>query len=396
MSTVVQHFYLSLQLLFFHVLLSLQYVNAQNVRIATFNSALNRSEKGALLQELLSENTSNQLSNVAEIIQRVNPDILILQEFDYDKEDRALRLFEEKYLARVQNGAKPIDFPYFYLPETNTGYPSGEDFDNDGKYDGPGDAFGFGTFPGQYAFLILSRFPIDLQNVRTFQRFLWKDMPNAKLPLKPENKESYYNELAKNAFRLSSKNHVDLPIIINQDTLHLLVAHPTPPVFDGPEDKNGKRNYDEIRLFADYIAEGKADYLYDDKGKKGGLSDNAFFVIGGDMNADPFDGDSYNQAIKQLLLHPNVYSGLIKGKKVPKSKGGLENAQQKQDKQLGNPAFDTSSWGLRVDYLIPSKNIKIKKSGVFWPPTNNKLHYLVKDNASSDHRLVWIDIELNE
>ena len=36
-------------------------------------------------------------------------------------------------------------------------------------------------------------------------------------------------------------------------TFHLLASHPTPPVFDGDEDRNGKRNHDEVRLIADYI-----------------------------------------------------------------------------------------------------------------------------------------------
>ena len=369
---------------------------AQIVRVATFNAALNREKKGGLLQELLDEAKSEQLANIAEIIQRVRPDILILQEFDYDEEDRALRLFEEKYLSQSQHGTTPIDYPYFYLPETNTGYFSGEDLDNDGKLEGPGDAYGFGVFPGQYAFLILSRFPIDLQHVKTFRKFLWKDMPNANLPFIPETNESYYSEAALNIFRLSSKNHVDLPVFVGEDTLHLLVAHPTPPVFDGKEDRNGKRNFDEIRLFADYIDSKKGSYLYDDKNKRGTLSANCYFLIGGDMNADPNDGDSFKGAINQLLEHPAVNRGVTHGNKIPHSKGGIENASNNEQlsNQVGHPKYDTSGWGLRVDYLIPSKNIKIKKSGIFWPVSNENLSYLTEENASSDHRLVWLDIEL--
>jgi hypothetical protein len=40
-------------------------------------------------------------------------------------------------------------------------------------------------------------------------------------------------------FRLSSKSHWDVPIVIGRKTVHFLVSHPTPPVFDGPEDRNG-------------------------------------------------------------------------------------------------------------------------------------------------------------
>ncbi len=369
---------------------------AQNVKVATFNAALNRSEKGALLQELLSDEKSMQLTYVAEIIQRVQPDILVLQEFDYDEEDRALRIFEEKYLSVSQNDAEPIDFPYFYLPETNTGYNSGEDLDNDGKYNGPGDAFGYGAFPGQYGFLILSKYPIVLQEIRTFQHFLWKDMPDALLPIYPESGDSYFNKSDLAVFRLSSKNHVDVPVLVGKDTIHILASHPTPPVFDGPEDRNGKRNHDEIRLWADYISgDGKVSYLYDDKGKKGALPTNAKFVICGDQNADPFDGDSYQGAIRQLLEHPKVHAGLVDGKIVPSSKGGIENAKNMEAGHRGNPAFDTAGWGLRVDYVLPSANLNIKDSGVFWPKSKKKYAYLTAPKASSDHRLVWVEIALD-
>ena len=53
--------------------------------------------------------------------------------------------------------------------------------------------------------------------------------------------------------RLSCKIHWDVPVQIGSETVHFLVSHPTPPAFDGPEDRNGRRNHDEIRFWADYI-----------------------------------------------------------------------------------------------------------------------------------------------
>ena len=41
----------------------------------------------------------------------------------------------------------------------------------------PDDAFGFGFFPGQFGMAVFSKYPIDVASVRTFQLFLWKDMP---------------------------------------------------------------------------------------------------------------------------------------------------------------------------------------------------------------------------
>ena len=70
--------------------------------------------------------------------------------------------------------------------------------------------------------------------------------------------------------RLSSKTHVDVPVATSAGTLHILASHPTPPVFDGPEDRNGRRNHDEIRLFADYVDPDRSAYLVDDRGGRAG------------------------------------------------------------------------------------------------------------------------------
>ena len=123
--------------------------------------------------------------------------------------------------------------------------------------------------------------------------------------------------------RLSSKNHVDVPVWVHGHQLHLLLSHPTPPVFDGPENRNGRRNHDEIRLWSDYLSGGeRANYLIDDAGKSGGLHSEDLFVVLGDLNADPFDGDSYNRAISQLLEHKRIHPAVWLDKQVPRSKAG--------------------------------------------------------------------------
>ncbi len=104
--------------------------------------------------------------------------------------------------------------------------------------------------------VVLSRYPIDTRRARTFQDFLWKDMPGALLPDDPATAApaDWYSPDELADVRLSSKSHWDLPIRIGRRTVHFLVSHPTPPTFDGPEDRNGTRNHDEIRFWADYVA----------------------------------------------------------------------------------------------------------------------------------------------
>lgn len=385
------------------LVLSATFLNAQDasitsatkqkgsIRFATFNVALNRKKKDELNQELSAGN-SQAASKIAAIIQSVRPDVLLINEIDYDG-GKSVEAFEKLYLAKGQHGRQPIEYAYRYVGAVNTGVDASVDINSDGETGGPQDAFGFGWFPGQYGMAVLSMHRIDTANVRTFQKFLWQDMPNALLPTKPGTTELWYSPDAMKVFRLSSKSHWDLPIRTDSGTIHLLASHPTPPVFDEEEDRNGKRNHDEIRLWADYVSS-KADYLYDDKGIKGGLADDQMFVIAGDLNADPNDGDSTAEAVDQLLKNPKIQSS-----PVPSSNGGKHYAEKEggaNKEQTGDPLHDTSNFNdrtvgnMRIDYVLPSVGLTVTGSGVFWPAPGEEGNDL---SDVSDHRLVWIDIK---
>jgi endonuclease/exonuclease/phosphatase family metal-dependent hydrolase len=367
------------------------------LRIATFNASLNRATAGELDRDL-STPIDAQARAVAEIIQRVRPDILLLQEFDYDANGTSLLKFEANYLERSQNGAKPIQFTYHFFSESNTGIPSGLDLDNDGRVAGGADALGFGEFPGQYGMMLLSRFPIDEAGVRTFRKFLWRDMPEAMLPDDPATPAAadWYSDAELAALPLSSKSHWDVPIRVGKRTLHVLASHPTPPAFDGPEDRNGLRNHDEVRFWNDYVAQRK--YFRDDEGTRGGFRGGSFIVMG-DLNSDPVDGASIKNAIRSLLENP-----LVKAGPTPSSPGGTVAAAQggMNASHGGDPRFDTADFhdrtvgNLRVDYLLPSKDITVCAAGVFWPGEKDPLARLVwgEPAPSSDHRLVWIDVSV--
>ena len=219
-------------------------------------------------------------------------------------------------------------------------------------------------------------------------------MPDALKPLNPDGTDWYPDTLWKE-LRLSSKSHWDIEVNINEKPIHFLVSHPTPPVFDGPEDRNGTRNHDEIRLWADYVDPQRSAYIYDDTGISGGLPDNSRFVIAGDLNADPVDGDSGTGAIAQLLAHRKVDASC-----VPLSEGAEEASRIQAGKNLeqtGNPAADTGDFNdkytgnMRIDYVLPSATLKVAGCGVFWPASNQPGHELID---VSDHHLVWLDIEM--
>ena len=376
------------------------------VRFATFNASMSRNFSGDLVNELANPGSA-QPATIAEIIQRTNPDVVLINEFDYDDAGAAAASFQSNYLGISQNGAAPVVYPHVYIAPSNTGIPSGFDLDNNGIIGtgvfGSGDALGFGRFPGQFGMVLYSKHPILTSEVRTFQNFLWKDMPGALLPgdpdgVSPDNPD-WYSPAELDVLPLSSKSHWDVPLSIGGQKVHVLASHPTPPVFDGAEDRNGRRNSDEIRFWSDYITPGStSDYIYDDMQAFGGLGADEKFVIMGDLNSDPFDGDSLPGSIGQLLDNPLVNTSV-----TPTSLGGPEDSAAEglaNLSHLGDPAFDTADFNpanpgnIRADYVLPSANLLIDDAGVFWPVQSDPLSSLTGNFPfpGSDHRLVYVDI----
>lgn len=443
------------------------------VRVATFNVSLYGQRHSEVIARLATGNDP-QAQHVAEIIQRVRPDVLLLNEIDYDPQGEVLRKFCEKYLAVGQNVSKspagpaePIAYPHRFIAPSNTGRHSSFDLDRSGAVNPTsgagvnaasntdayaGDCWGYGRYEGQYAFAILSKHPIDEAAIRTFQNFRWKDMPKAQLPDDPATpaKDDWYGADALEEFPLSSKNHCDVPITIDGKRIHILASHPTPPVFDGPEDRNGRRNHDEIRFWVDYVsgqwavgsrqlenpppskgweqastgdqksperravdsgeairggisdayaAQSPDPYIYDDNNQIAHLPPNESFILLGDLNGDPHDGDG-SKGIAALLAAPRVLKY-----PPPKSPGAAEQGRLQAGANLrhrGDPSHDTCDpaddpgpGNLRIDYVLPSADLKVSASGVFWPVADDPLFRLVGVHPfpGSDHRLVWVDLE---
>ncbi|MAD76803.1 MAG: endonuclease [Rheinheimera sp.] len=370
--------------------------HVNELKVATFNVSMESSNylaqgetgNNRVLASILANGDNPQVKNIAAIIQRARPDVLLLNEFDYITDPKqGIQAFIKHYLNQPQAGSEPINYPYFYYSTVNTGQPSPFDLDNSGKATGVGaDAWGYGFYPGQYGMVLLSKYPIDLKNVRTFQHFKWKDMPQFMPTLKPDGSPWYSSE-AWQQMPLSSKSHWDIPIKVDNTTVHILASHPTPPVFDGPENRNGIRNHDEIRFWLDYLDPGNAGYIYDDEGNKGGLAENSRFVLLGDLNASADgDGDAISSAIKALVSHQRISQSV-----TPESKGAAENSPEQ-----AHAKYHTAAWRMRADYVLASDfGFNTTDGGVFWPAKNEADYAMVGTRgASSDHRLVWLKLEL--
>ncbi|WP_231742179.1 endonuclease/exonuclease/phosphatase family protein [Stieleria varia] len=382
--------------------------NGTSVRVATFNVSLYGKKSGEILTRL-SDQDDLQAKRIASIVQTVRPDVLLINEIDYAPDGRVAKLLNKNYFAVAQenlqsdgssepqetSSLQPMDYPYVVSLPSNTGIDSGLDLNSDGETGTPNDAWGFGVYPGQYAMTLLSRYPIDVKAIRTFQEFLWKDLPGALRPTDPKTGQPYYDDATWAKLRLSSKNHADIPVIVSGVTLHALVSHPTPPVFDGPEDRNGCRNHDEILFWEHYVdgdsTAGAKSWMVDDQGIVGGLKAGEAFVVMGDLNSDPVDGDGRQDAIAKLLARSSDAP-------APSSRGGELASVDSKSAQDGNPANDTAMFGrngnMRVDFVLPGKtpNVSIKSSGVFWPAESDPRSQWLR---ATDHRLVWVDLILN-
>jgi endonuclease/exonuclease/phosphatase family metal-dependent hydrolase len=362
----------------------------ETVTFATYNVVDLRTEQ-------VQSPGDEQVAAAARVIQEIRPDVLVLNELTNNRQASRVkdvpsspsnaRAFVENYLSVPQRSdLQGIEYPQTVMPTTNTGVASGFDLDNNGTVDQtPGDrtygndAYGFGEFPGKYGLAILSRFPIRRDAIRSFRKFLWKDMPDNLLPCDPST-ENYLSDAEAEEFRLSSKTHIDVPIEIGDEVVHALAAHPTPPVFDGEGNFNGKRNHDEIRLLADYAA--GADYIYDDSGRQGGLDDDSY-VLMGDMNAAPGDAESLNAATEYFVENDGFVATPF-----PTSPGGAAKNEPRS-------RYWTAEFGLQVDYVLPSPDLGRDRSSVVWPSAATTERGLLDAvRTASDHRLVWADVPI--
>lgn len=362
-------------------LLAAAAARAETLRVASYNVDLSRDGPGLLLQELLGEPGPKALAAVA-AIQAARPDVLVIQQFDHDQRGFALAAFA----ARLAGGPRGVDYPHRFAPPVNAGVPAGADLDGDGKATGRGDGHGWGKFPGHGGVAVLSRLPLDAGAARTFRAFPWDALPDARLPASADGAP-----FLPPAARLSSRSHWDVPVILpDGGRLHLLTAHPTPPLFDGPEGRNRLRNADEIRFWTLYL-DGVP--LTDDAGRTA-PAPAAPVVVLGDLNLDPFDGAGEHEAIRALLAHPRLQDPEPAS---PRAEAAAAAQGGANDRHSGPPALDTADWrddpgpgNLRVDYVLPDASLRVLAAGVDWPE-------VPPDTPSGDappHGLVWADIEI--
>lgn len=302
---------------------------SETVRIATWAAPFSRDGPGLLLRDMIKRD--DQLSDLVQGIADIAPDVLLLTDIDYDHDLVALGVLRDWIAERGPT------YPHLFAARPNTGLPTGVDIDQDGRLGRPRDAQGWGRFSGQGGMAVLSRWPVG--HVQDLSAVLWKDVPDS---LMQPDDTGYHIQ------RLSSDGHWIVPIQTPMGDVSILAFHATPPVFDGPEDRNGRRNHDEIAFWGHVL---NAQF---------GPAPTRFVVLG-NANLDPQKGEGLKTAIRSLLARPDL-----------------------NDPHYGQPTVDWSELGLglmRVSYALPSATLSVADAGT-----------AALTPEISPHSMVWIDV----
>ena len=286
------------------------------------------------------------IAAITAVIAEAAPDVLVLTDFDYDRDGLALRAFADLF---------GTPYPYRFTRMPNTGRASGLDIDGNGRTGEARDALGYGRFAGDGGLAVLSRYPFDLDGFTDHSGRLWRDLPDAVLPV--VDGQPFPSQAVWDILPVSSTAHWDLPVILPDGVLHLLIYSATPPVFDGPEDMNGLRARDELRLW-EHVLDGVLG------------PPPASFVVVGNSNLDPDAGDGDRAAMRAFLARDDV-----------------------QDPHSGQPNADWGEDGpgrLRVSYVLPSRDWHIVNAGTYRPGAPDA--DAVASAGAGPHGLVWVAI----
>ncbi len=303
---------------------------ADGVRVALWQAGLSRLGPGLLLRDAARDDP--QMMAVRAVLDAADADVLVLLGVDWDARLAGL--------AAVNDGlARP--YPHVFALPPNAGVATGLDMDGDGLLGGPRDAQGYGRFAGQGGMAVLSRYPIG--NAQDFSALLWRDLPGAVMPVM--DGLPFPSAETQAVQRLSSVGHWAVPVDTPAGRLHLLLCHPTPPIFDGPEDRNGLRNHDELRFWSLFLDGGY------------GTPDGAPVLLT-EAGIDPARDQHRPQALRALLADRRLQDPL--------------------------PGVMTTDWNgvgpVRSSFILPAATLSVRAAGK------------IPGGVASRHALVWVDL----
>ena len=365
---------------------ALQASESDALRVATYDAGLSRDVAGDLFEEL-SAPGAEDATEAARVIQTVRPDVLVLTGIDVDAGDNVAKAFNTNYLAVGGDEHTGITYPYSYTATSNVGVDSGADLDRNGTIGDPGDALGYGKFPGQSSMIVYSKYPLDTDNVRDFTSMPWKKMPDNSIP-------ADLTDLERDVLPLASVSHWDIPVEVDGQMLHVLATSTA----DAAESSYGTaRNHDQIRFWQDYL-DPDTEYILDHRGTRGPLADDASFVIAGSLKADPTGkGPADPTAITSLLASEQIIDPepARTTNSSTLSRGVIPDTSNAQHHTAPTPADNSETY--RADYVLLSADLSVTDSGVLETGTDTDESYsgfFGLQSSDNMNHIVWADVAI--
>ena len=256
-------------------------------------------------------------------------------------------------------------------PPSNTGIPSGFDLNNNGVVGGPDDAFGFGFFPGQFGMAVYSQLPDPHRRGPHLPEVPLEGHAGRAPARRPRDAGAGRLVLARRARRL--------PPVVEEP-----LGRPDPdrrqgrPLPGEPSDAAGLRRprgpqrHPQLRrdplLGRLHHTRSRAPlHLRRRRRHRVASSAGALFVIAGDQNSDPLDGDSIPGSIQQLLEHPLVNAKRLRERRARSQQAALQGGANPTHRS--DPRFDTADFAdnapgnLRADYVLPREEHADRRRG---------------------------------
>lgn len=335
---------------------------ADGLRVMVYDLGTASRGPGIALRDI--ERGTARYTAIATMIARHPPDILMLTGIDHDRDGQTLGAFS-RLLER-----HGIGLPHRYAGPQNQGMQTGADLDGDGATGGPDDALGYARFPGADGMALLSRFPLDTDAVRSWTRLPWAAVPGGGPPTDAGG-GAFFPGQWQARLPLAARGLWLVPVRTPCGRIDVLFGYGPPPIYDGPEDRNGRRAGAHARFWRQLI-EGAA--LPDDAGARAPISGHTF-VLGGNFGIDPARGDGDRAAMQALLALSRLHRWTPAG-------------------AAGTATADYRAGPMRTSYLLVSADLAITGGGVDWPPDGTQA--AATASAASHHRPVWADIACPE
>ena len=222
---------------------------------------------------------------------------------------------------------------------------------------GRGDALGWGGFPGNGGMAVLSRLPIDAGAARSFARAaLGRRCPGRELPRRPDGSPFPDAARRRRCGCRRGRTGTCRCCCRTAGGCTCSPSNPTPPLFDGAEGFNRRRNRDEVRFWSVYL-DGAA--LPRRPGRTAGPPDGPLVVLG-NLNLDPLDGAGERGGDGARCSR--IRGCRTRGRRAPAAR--RRRATGVNGGHDGDPALDTADWrddggpgNLRVDYVLPSAEL---------------------------------------